>query len=66
MNKQRRLIIVLMIVVFLAILGSCSGESQYDKDYKSGIDKFNHGDFGSMTDGEKNAVDNYLKWSEEN
>ncbi len=65
MKKGSGLLIFVIIIAVLALIGSCSGESQYDKDYKSGIDKFNHGDFGSMTDGEKNAVDNYLNWSDE-
>lgn len=58
-------VIFLLIIGLLALFGYCSGPTQYEKDYKNGIDKFNHGDFDSMTDGEKNAVDNYLKWSDE-
>lgn len=51
-----------MTMIFL----SACGESQYEKDSKSGFDKFTSGNFDSMTDGEKKAVNDFLEWSNKN
>lgn len=55
------------LVLFLAILGvagivlsGCGGESQYDKDFQNGMDKYRNGE--KMTEGEYNAVKDYQKW----
>ena len=42
------------------------GISDYEKNARSGFDKWSSGDYNSMTQDEKKAVNDYLKWSNEN
>ena len=60
------LMVILVIIIVVVLLGSCGGESQYEKDSRSGFDKWTSGDFDSMTDGEKKAVNDFLEWANEN
>lgn len=45
----------------LTITG-CTSETQYDRDFRNGMDKYNRGDYSNMSSGEKQAVDNFKKW----
>lgn len=63
---KNSILAIILVICFIALLGSCSGESQYEKDSRTGFDKFTSGDFDSMTDGEKEAVNDFLEWAEEN
>lgn len=58
----------LIIILMIGLIGSCGGESEssYERDVRSGFDKWSSGDYGSMTKSERKAVDNFLKWSNEN
>ena len=54
-----------MVFVIMLLLTAC-GESQYDKDLNSGYSKFKNGDIGSMSDGERDAVNDFLEWAFDN
>ena len=56
------LIVLVIVVVLLWSCGSSTKETQYHKDYTTGMDKFNNGDYGNMTRGEKKAVNDYWEW----
>lgn len=55
-----------IVAMLCAMLTACDGGSKYEDDLNSGWDKFSNGDYGSMTDDEKEAVDNFLEWSNDN
>lgn len=59
--------VVIIIIALLALIGSCSGgESSYERDARSGFDKWTSGDYDSMSDGERKAVNDFLEWSNDN
>ena len=61
--------LVAIILIVMALLGSCTGDdepSTYEKNLNSGWEKWSTGDYGSMNDDEREAVDNFLKWADEN
>lgn len=59
---MKKRLVVLLVSVFAAIslYGCGGGESQYDRDFKSGMEKYNNGQ--KMTKGEANAVKNFKDW----
>ena len=63
MKKIFTLIIATLLICCLFV--GCGGPSQYEQDLDSGMDKFSQGDYGSMSDGEKQAVSNFLEWESE-
>ena len=65
-GKGSGLAIVAVLVVVFLLLGSCGGESQYEKDSRSGFNKWTSGDYDSMTNGEKDAVEDFLNWQNKN
>lgn len=59
--------VILIILVLFGLLGSCGdGGSKYEDDLNSGWDKFSNGNYGDMSDDEKEAVNNFLEWSNDN
>lgn len=60
-------IIFLVILLLFVFIGSCGdSESSYERDVRSGFDKWSSGDYNSMTKDEKEAVNNFLEWSNDN
>lgn len=57
---MKRIILIALLAISTFSLAGCGGESQYDKDFKSGMEKYNSG--GKMTEGEANAVKNFKNW----
>lgn len=58
---------IVVVVLLVALLGSCSGgTSDYENDLRSGWDKWSNGNYESMSDDEKGAVDDFLRWSNDN
>lgn len=61
--------IILVIFLVLLLLGSCGGDdepSSYEKNLDSGWKKWSSGDYGSMNRDEREAVNNFLEWSNDN
>ena len=58
--KKRVLKMLLSGIMLVCFLSGCGGETQYDRDYKSGMEKYRSGQ--KMTEGEANAVKNFLDW----
>ncbi len=59
--------VAIVIIVLVVLIGSCSGGgSSYERDARSGFDKWTSGDYDSMSDGERKAVNNFLEWSNDN
>ena len=57
--------VIVIVVLGLYLLGSCSNsESSYDRNFKSGIEKYNTG--GEMSKEEYNAVKNFNEWKDNN
>ncbi len=50
--------IVVVVLLLLAMLGQCSGESQYEKDYKSSRNKT----WSEMTPGEQAVSRDVIEW----
>lgn len=59
--KKRILVLLSIMLVMCSFLCAC-GSSSYEDDLDSGWDKVISGDTGSMTDGERNAVEGFLEW----
>lgn len=60
-------ITIFIVFMLLGLMGSCSdSESSYERDFNSGYDKWTSGEFDSMTDSEKRAVEDFIEWSNEN
>ena len=59
--KKRRLLMIAAVAA-LALLTGCGGESQYDKDFRNGVEKYQNGE--PMTAGEAKAVKNFNDWRE--
>lgn len=61
---MKKIGIGIAVVLLIAALGSCGGkkETQYDRDFKSGMEKYNSGQ--EMTEGEYKAVKNYENWKD--
>ena len=59
------IIVILLLFAFAGCIGSCGGSSQYEQDLDNGLNKFSQGDYDDMTDGEKEAVGNFLDWQSE-
>ena len=57
--SMKQLLILLTIIATLSLC-SCGGTSQYDKDLNSGIQKMKSGE--KMTEGEKNATNDFLDY----
>lgn len=58
--KKRSLISLLIVLCMVCLMG-CGGESQYDKDLRNGVEKYEKGE--KMTKGEYEAVNNMKEWS---
>ena len=59
--------VAIVIIVLVVVIGSCrAGGSSYERDARSGFDKWTSGDYDSMSDGERKAVNNFLEWSNDN
>lgn len=57
--------VIAIIIIFFALPSACSsGNSQYNKDLHSGIEKMKSGE--KMTEGEKNATNDFLDWQVNN
>lgn len=56
--------IFLILVLFVFPKACSGGNSQYDRDLDSGMDKMISGD--EMSDGERDAVNDFLEWQSEN
>jgi len=63
--KVKLALLLSALVLLLFVLTGCA-ETQYEKDSKSGFKKFSSGQFSSMTEGEKKAVNDFLEWQEKN
>lgn len=64
-DRMKKIAYVIMVFAIMLLLTAC-GESQYDKDLNSGFSKFKSGDIGSMSDGERDAVNDFLEWAGDN
>lgn len=62
---MKKIKLILLAVTVAALLTAC-GESKYDRDFKSGLDKFKSGDVSSMSKSERKAVNDFLNWSSKN
>jgi len=61
-NKNKGISIVgaiIIVIIIFAFIGSFMPESQYAKDSKSWQDK----SYSEMSEGEKEAMNDYLEWS---
>lgn len=56
--------IAIIIVILILLISSC-GEDE-PSNLETGWDKWSHGDYDSMSDGEKDAVQDFLNWSNDN
>lgn len=65
-QKGNGWIIAIVAIAIVLLLCLCGGKSDYEKNARSGFDKWSSGDYNSMTQDEKKAVNDYLKWSNEN
>ena len=58
---------IVIVLLVLSLLGSCGGgESDYEQDVRNGFEKWSSGDYDSMSDSEREAVNDFLEWSNEN
>ena len=59
--------ILVIALCIMGLLGSCGEDrpSTYEKNLDSGWGKWSTGDYGSMTDDEKDAVEDFLNWADE-
>lgn len=57
---KKRILLAVMSVMSIVLLVGCGGETQYDRDFKSGMEKYNSG--AKMTEGEAKAVKNFKDW----
>jgi len=65
-NKWITIMVIVAIILILGACGNaCSAESDYERDMRSGFDKWTSGDYGSMSGSEKDAVNDFLEWSNE-
>ena len=60
-NNSGCLPLVLIILVFI-LLGSCASGGSSNPT-RTGFDKWSSGNFDSMTDSERRAVNDFLEWS---
>lgn len=68
MKFKKNLMHFVMLLTFAILtitMCGCGGESSYEKNARSGFNKWSNGDFDSMTYDEKKAVNDFLKWSNE-
>lgn len=63
--KRTKKVIAIISLALLMFVVAC-GDNSYENDVRSGFDKWSSGDYDSMTDGERKAVDDFLEWSNEN
>ena len=66
MKNKSQIFITLLLVLSLSLLLCSCGESSAERDMRSGFDKWSSGDFDSMTDSERRAVNDFLEWSNDN
>ena len=59
--KKKIFVLLSVVLVMSGVLCAC-GSSSYEDDLNSGMDKMINGDSGSMSDGERNAVNGFLEW----
>lgn len=59
---KKTLFTILLLGTMIFALTGC-GESDYEKASRSGFEKFTNGDFDDMTDLEREAVNDFLEWS---
>lgn len=59
--KKKFVLLLSAFTLFTLMLTGCT-ETQYEKDSNSGFEKFSNGDFDSMTDREREAVNDFLEW----
>lgn len=67
--KKKTIILGMMLLMtsgFCLVGCGGSGSSTYEENSRNGIEKFSNGDFDSMTEEEKDAVDDFLEWQSEN
>ena len=54
-----------LIIYMVCCGGGCSsGKSQYDRDLENGIDKLYNGRINEMTEGERQAANDFIEWQE--
>ena len=57
-------IIIFIIIAIIGATGACSSDSE--SNLESGWEKWKNGDYDSMDKFEKDAVDDFLDWSNDN
>ena len=62
---MKKFVLLLSAFSLLTLMLTGCTETQYEKDSKSGFEKFSSGDVDSMTDGEREAVNDFLEWANE-
>ena len=68
MNDQQKgsgWTIAIIVVAILVLLGSC-GSSSSDDDARDAFNKWYTGDYDSMTDYDKNYIEGFLNWANDN
>ena len=64
-GKGKTIIGIIIVVAVLALFGSCSGESEYEKagkEFGSWVNK----DPSSWTDTQKDYFNNFMDWADKN
>lgn len=63
---MKKILLFVMIAILTVMLSACGGESSWDRDFNSGLQKFKSGNTSSMTASERKAVNGFLEWAWKN
>lgn len=63
---MKKIAYVIMVFVIMLLLTGLPENLNTTKDLNSGYSKFKNGDIGSMSDGERDAVNDFLEWAFDN
>lgn len=64
--KKKVIYLMLVLSTVTVLMGCGGGSSTYESNLNSGMEKFTSGDYNDMSEGEKEAVNDFLEWQSEN